>query len=302
MDPITPASQSPQDQMTPTPASAPIPVPMASEPVKYKVFQSIKEVMSSIKKNPVTTLLPIGLGIIISIVFSFITVFALALVGTNAAMILNDVVVVVAVAFGISVVQLIVLTTLTNAYALALRDSYDGEQKAASTYLKDGFKLLWRAFLATMLYTLAVLGGVLVLLVPAFIATRFDSLPTIVTILFYVLGIASIAWIIVAMLRFALSVQVAIFEPHTPIAKVLSRSNHLMTGGGQWFIVKASLLLIATYILIAVVTGNGMGGSGSSVNGQGELNVAGTLLTSLLTPFVYGVSTMLYRNRAAVRK
>lgn len=292
MDPQT--SQTQPAQNSPTVSSQP--TSTNGEPTKYKVFQSIREVCSSIAKNPLSTLLPLGLSIVAGLIIGVLTAAAVAALNPT----MSSFPIIVAISITSFIVQIIVTTSLTNAFALALRGSYDGEQKPVSTYLSEGLRLFGRAFVATILTCLAVLSGFLVMFVASIISFQYAPLPQAVNVLFFILMLASFAWVIIALLRFALSVQVAIFEPQTPLSKVLSRSNHLMVGGGQWFMVKMFVLTLVVVILLTAVTGNNMNTLDS--NSRQEMNPLGTLAISLLTPIIYGVATMLYRNRAAVRK
>ena len=304
MDPNSSAPLPPQNQMVPPPAmpvAPPASALVSTEPAKYKVFSAIREVFTSITRNPLNTLVPIVLGVVVSAVIAILLAIAFAalgLVSGNDAFPLSFLVQAIVLAVIGYLAQVVVQTGFTNTYMLALRGSYNGEEQPFSVYLKNGFRLFWRAFAATALYVLGVVGPLLAVAVIGLVMALSGLQPSNVSnIILYIGGFVGLIWMFMAILRFSLSVQVAIFEPETSLLKVLRRSSHLMRGGGQWFIVKAVILLLVVSLVVSVVTGNGF-----STAGAQEPNIIGSLLLGLLTPFVYGVTTMLYRNRVAVRR
>ncbi len=104
-----------------------------------------------------------------------------------------------------------------------------------------------------------------------------------------------VMWIYIALIRFALTPYVALFEPDIPITKTLGRSKHLLVKGGQWFLIKGFLLLLLGLIILAVATGQDLPELMDSDN------IAFNIFLIIVSVIVNGGLVMLYHNRKIVR-
>lgn len=103
------------------------------------------------------------------------------------------------------------------------------------------------------------------------------------------------AWIIIALLRFALVPYIVLLEPQTKVLAAFGRSSHLLQKGGQWFLVKGFFILLVAVLFLSAVTGQTPDELGDS------RNIFVWVIDVALSLLALGMLYMLYRNRAAVR-
>lgn len=296
-----PAEPAGQVRHTATPVQLP-----ADAPHKYRVFRAVGDAIRAIQGNPVSIFVAIVLNLAITLAYVFTAIlaigflFGLAFSGSHSAG--RFFLVVGGIFLLLIVISTVLGALLINVTTLAVNDGAEGRKSHIGSLLKTGFariKHLWKVYLMVFLVTLGpLLATVFLGLAANFAGGPAKNLLNIIAILG---GIFSFIWIIVALLRYSLASIVAVLEPDLGARQTLARSKMLLNHGGQWFIVKGALLLIAVSIILSFVLS---AGESAVVSSQGSL-VAGNIVESavgaLISLVANGVMVMLYRNRAAVK-
>lgn len=288
---------------SPVPVSSPIPT---VKPSKFSVFQAINDVASSIKKRPAETLLPLVLSYVVSIVIVVVVSFlglgsVLFSFATNPTQASTQSFLVFLLVAG--VLQIAIQVTFNNAFVLAIRDAFLSRNKQTfGTYLRQGVQLLGRVILATLLVMAYVAGPVAaVVALIAIMGLGIQSFNPIVSLVAFLGCLGAMAWAVIAILRYALSWQVAVFEPTLSIQQILARSRTLMTSKARWFLVRGYLLSMVAFFAISIIAGVAGGGFSASHTST-TTNVLGNILSVVLVPFMYGVPAVFYLKLANDQK
>lgn len=179
--------------------------------------------------------------------------------------------------------------------SLALSDGASGKKTSITDILSKRFDLINRVVSANALFLLVAFWPlVFVVIIPIIWITSHD-IGFLTIWLLPILSAMAIAWLNVAALRFALLPYVALFEPHITLSKALTRSRRLLQYGGQWFLVKGFLMIIAVLTLLLLITGSSI----KSLNNSNNFFIDGLLI--VLAILANGVLVMLYKNRNSVR-
>lgn len=201
----------------------------------------------------------------------------------------------------VSVMIAVLNSMVLSAVTLSVRDGLDGKHSKVGANLRYSLSRLPRVILTTWLVSLIAAGPIIVgsiIFIGVIFASMFNGSggsSGALTIGGVVFVLASLAWLIIAYLRFSLAPYVALLEPGTGFMHALKRSKQLVVKGGQWFIVKGVLLILLLLIILAVATGSSL--QELSDNPSWPVVVADMLVTVI----VYGVLYALYRNRVAVK-
>jgi hypothetical protein len=326
-----PAPTQPMQQSVPSQATQPQmqqnmqqqPQNMANmTPPKYTLRQSFKDVVKGIKGNPVSFAVS---GLVAIVGYAVVTVGIIVLVKIilESIGIKNDVATTAisrdtagkAIA-GIIVggVVAAILSAIIGAFwfaasAKALSSGLSGKRTTPSETVLFGLKNIGRVLLVNLLLIAVIAGPGLGFVLLGLVTKVF---------IFYPLAIlVSVIWFILCILRYALTQQVAVFEPEIGVKKSLSRSKFLMEHGGQKFLVFLIGILIVVSIALSPLTNKSVetttttGGAKLS-NGRTSLVVTTKSKKNETTPIGYVVSALtqmtvstmlvtLYLNRQAVR-
>jgi hypothetical protein len=118
----------------------------------------------------------------------------------------------------------------------------------------------------------------------------------ITVLVFTLVGfVAALAWVIIALLRYAVVPEVALFEPQHRLRDTLGRSRHLLHKGGQWFLVKAFVLAIIIGLLLVSLS------AAVPTDAPTAIHVFIILLNLIVSFVSSGIFYTLYRNRVAVK-
>ncbi len=276
--------------------------PQSDAPQKYRVWRAVFDMIGAAKRNAasVTAALAISAVAIIGSVLAA-TVLAISFVLTQITLVgstdpLSTLLTLMIAAYvGGFLVTAVVGAISLNTTSLALYAGAEGHKTPVGRTMAHAFRAIPRVIGAMVLTGLVVIGPLLISMLLSFGITaggRGSGLTGLVV----VTSIAGVAWAIVAMLRFALAPYVALFEPEIPIVKTLSRSQHLLIKGGQWFIFKGYLLLLLVTVALVL-----MSGASSFEEFEQNGSIAGSIGSLLLINIATGVMAMLYRNRRTVR-
>ncbi len=279
--------------------------PIGSAPSKYTNLRALNDVFTAISANwlaftvaiILTVITTIALYTIVTIGFSAVfaagTLSSLAFLRPSLGMIVAFILLLILLG---SVVQALLL----NSIALSLKDGANGQRSNALQTVKSSFMRMPRVVVASALTYVIILGPLVVIVVPVIIWMVFSRLGgaspspavNIITILLPMFGIA---WMLIALLRYALTPYVALLEPNVPLLKTPGRSYHLLKKGGQWFLFKGFLLTFLILVIMSLVSGLTVQEIDDSDN---PLLVLSNIALGIM---VYGVLYMLYRNRVAVK-
>lgn len=265
---------------------------------KYKVFQAVKDVFSTIKKNPGGTLIPLALGYVGTIVL-LVLAFAISGLALAFSTGITVWVIVAVVVLASGVMQVAIQTAFNNAFMIALKETHQNEAKrSVGAYFKQGLNMFGRVFVRSLLYTVYVVGPMLLPFILFFLGAAIEPIRVAAYIAGFLGAIATLIWGLANALSYALYWQVAIFEPETTVKQSLMRSRELMKTSGRWFLVRAVLLLWLVAVIISVATG----GNVNLTNSSAEPNLATTIISIILVPFIYGVPTLLYLHLSGNKK
>ncbi len=302
MQPTEPAAI-PQVESAPTPPSmAPLITPETPQVAapemptqvspKYSVHQAIGEGIKAVFVNiwPI-----IGSTFLISVVIIAVTLLfvILSLIGIlSLKLLVSGGLIYFGLVLVLALVIISAISTLaTTSFSIAIMAGAENQRIGLIATLKAALSSFMRVFLASAVMLLIVLGPLLALILLAGGLVYMKAS----TVLAFLLPIAGIIWVYIALLRFALVPYVALFEPSVQIFQTLGRSTHLLEKGGQWFIVKGVFLLILVAILGSVLTGQNLRQLQNSNNPVIQIVIA------LLSLIMIAVMVMLYRNRRIVR-
>lgn len=277
-------------------------------PQKYRVFQAIGDFVSTAGKNPGAFFgsLLISFAVAIAGISAYAFFVFTSIVGGGAAAVYSDTPAAAAPAIAGAVIGYVLLVAGIQGFTVAcISFSLSPEKPSLGAVLHKAFSSLGRLILVNILLcvviglpfivtTIASLASAFTAASSAFNGDGGNSAASLVII--PLLMIASLVWLVIAALRFALAPYVALFEPNVGVVKTLGRSRHLLEKGGQWFIFKGFLLLMLVFIILSIVTGES---SVSRLNSSQDLST--NISTIIISLFVEGVLVMLYFNRAKVR-
>lgn len=262
-------------------------------PRKYKVFRSFKDTFRALKSNLLTfvvsTILAVGVATILLIII-FVP-FLGTLKGLSTNNLSSSIPKLIGIIF-LGFILFVLWETVAYAFMLsvmskALNSGADGNKSSIFGTVKDGLRVTIRVALVNLLvYVATVLPSLLIVLMAFLITAIGFKSPAV----FVIAGLLSLAWFILAILRFLLAPYIAIFEPNTRIRSALGRSNHLMRKGGQWFFIKMVLFFIVIELILSIIAGRSAG-----------MNTAKNIILILVSVLVNGSFVMLYRNRKIVR-
>ncbi len=274
-------------------------LPAVKAPQKYKVFRALSDTVQAIQHNTKAFLIS---GITVFII-AYAVVFVLGLITT--AIISN------AIGSGFSVMGLIVIyvtsmvlsTTLSALVqivgSVTLYDGREGRKTNLKQLLATCRHKFLRVIGANILLGLAVAGPLIVSsllgLILSFASRGSDHSSPLLLMIVLLMGLVGSAWMIIAVVRYALVPLVAVFE-NIPLPQTLARSNFLLSHGGKWFIFKGFLLFILIALVLSAVTGQNLENASNSTN---PVLVVLLLLSAIMAN---GGLIMLYHNRRIVRE
>jgi hypothetical protein len=272
----------------------------AKTPQKYTVFRALADVCRAIRNNTALFLLSVVLSYIAgAISLLFISFVINTLLYGEFGLLFASTSKLLTVLFG----SLVLYTTwyvcagavVLAMTSLALYDGSESRKSSLASMLSRSVARIKRVIVADLLFSLVALWpAVLIIFVPLILLDR-GSIYGSSSLVLPIALLAASTWLYVALTRFALAPYVALFEPDVPVTKVLGRSMHLLVKGGQWFLVKGALLLLLTFIIIAVATGQSLP---ELMDANDMIINIGLIFVSVV---VNGALVMLYNNRKIVR-
>lgn len=274
---------------------------LVDTPKKYPVLRSVQDTLVAIKFNFSSF---IGATVSSYLLASAALGLAFILVSVVAGMFNNPslgltvaVSILVPVAF-LMVWYVFAFAFIVAAMSLTLLDGIEGKKSPFVATLMKALQRTPRAIGANILLALISAAPLFLILVISILVGLTDLGATGRATLFvitFVAGVVGNGWLIIALLRYGLAPQIAVLEPTLPLKSTLSRSSHLLTGGGKWFLFKGFMLTLAAFTAIGILTGNSLQDLQSTENG---LVIVLMLMVSVL---VEGALVMLYHNRATVK-
>jgi hypothetical protein len=258
-------------------------------PAKYRVFRALADAVVAAKNNALSffaaTVVSYALAVlglfIAGVVLGSVLFSSLTFTGNWAIALLLMLLV-----YGVW--YILAYSFVFSSVSLALFNGATGQKTGTAATLRRAVIATGRVIGANALLAVVFVSP-MVLVLLLYFAVRFPS-----PILFLLI-LASVVWQLVALLRFALVPYVALFEPEIPLRKTLTRSSHLLKKGGQWFLVKGFLLIMAILIAVSAATGQTLR---EVESGNDPLSFA---LLIVLTLAVNGALVMLYLNRRQVK-
>lgn len=267
---------------------------MSSHLKEYGIINSFQDLFKAVKKNPLTFTLSVIASYVIGIIIIIITLASLVALlaagfgfsgfsGTN--ILLSVFVGIVIYSLGLAFVY--GFTTSCIAFSLS------GNKNNLRTTLKKALIVVPRV-VATNSLVLVVIYAPIIILGLISLGSLFNrSLGTSSSNPFFVvvplLLFPAIIWMIIASIRYALAPFVAIFEPDVSVKNTLERSRELLKNGGNLFVIKGALLVLAFIIVLSLTTG---GSSYKELEDSDNLFV--NLLLIVATIVVEGILVMLY--------
>lgn len=263
---------------------------------KYEIFQALQHMMGAVRRNPVT----FGVTLLISFVLSGVALFLTVLAATS--LLLGELGLLFASFSKISIVLIASLIIYTLLYALVyaftvscVAYSLSEEKYGIGTVLKKTLKSIVRvvkvnAWVAIIAYWPIAITAFLLLFLLGVGGSRGGN--SSLALLTPILIIAALIWALIAQLRYALAPCVALFEPEVPVRQTLKRSEELLKKGGQWFVFKGLLIIMAIYIFLEVVTGSNL----RQLENSNDNNI--TAIFIVISILIEGALVMLYFNRS----
>lgn len=263
-------------------------------PRKYGVFQSLQEMLGTAQSNPVSFTLSLVITYVLSGIILFLTVLAMTslLIGQFGLLFASFSKIITVLIVGLIVYTL--LYALVYAFTVSsIALSLSSEKNDVGTVLKKAIAVTPRiakvnAWVVIIAYWPLAVAAFLPLLLTGSTVTG----GTAFVILTPILVLVALIWTIIAQLRYALAPYVALFEPEVPVVQTLKRSQELLKNGGQWFIFKGVLMILAIFIILGVLTGSSLRELETTDNWT--INVIFVIVSIL----VEGALVMLYFNRA----
>jgi hypothetical protein len=261
---------------------------------KYGIFQSLQHMLGAAKTNPVAFTITLVVSYVLSGLVLWLTFFAMAslLLGQFGLLFASFGRIITVLVVGLIVYTL--LYALVYAFTVGcLAYSLSPEKNSAGTALKRALRATPRvvkvnAWVAIIAYWPIAAAAFLPLLLLA--GPRTGNTP--IALLTLILVIAALIWAIIAHLRYALAPYIALFEPDAPVKQTLKRSQELLKHGGQWFIFKGFLLLLAIFIFLSVVTKSSL----RELDNTDNWTINSIFI--LLSILIESAMVMLYFNRA----
>ena len=269
---------------------------VADAPVKYKIFRAVSDTIRAIRNN-----FPPYLGLTVSSYLISGALYVPLTIGATllAASLFAESSTLILLAFIIptllSLAGLVIVSAfIIAATSMAVADGAEGRKTSFFTTLVKAFKVVPRILGANLLVFAVSIAPIILLTALAF-ALGGAGGGALMNIILILGGLGSMAWILIAMLRYALAPYVALFEPDVPVTQTLKRSKALLIGGGQWFIVKGILLIFLVAIILGAFTGKPV------TEVESSSNPIVIIILILLNVLVEGALVMLYLNRKAVK-
>lgn len=271
--------------------------PSAPNAKKYGVIQSLRDFSNAVKRKPATFIGSVATAYILSILAAalFVAVLAGSLMAGNAmgpsAMLFaspgQTILLLIVSLLLYTVLFALAYAFILSCTALPLSSSVD----SIGGTLKKALSVTVRVAKVNVLVVIfAYWPFLLVASLPLVLFSVNTGSPAILGIV-PLLMIAALIWAIIVHLRLALAPYIAIFEPEVPVRQTLQKSSTILKKGGQWFIVKGFLLVLAIIILLGAATGSNL----RELQNSGSIFVNVVLL--VVSILVVGAMTMLYFNR-----
>ncbi|MDB5185985.1 MAG: hypothetical protein JWL85_508 [Candidatus Saccharibacteria bacterium] len=272
-----------------------------SAPAKYRIFRAVGDTYKAIRNNAVTFVLSVTASYVVaSITLALVTLFTMKVLYGDFGLRFATTPKLITVIIGSLIVYTLwyafVYTFVMNTLSTTLYDGADNRKNSVKATLSKSLRSVGRVAAANTLFALVCLWPfTLMVVVPLAILTAGSAASNSLFLILPILMIAAMAWGYIAFVRYALAPYVALFEPDVPIIKTLGRSKHLLTKGGQWFLLKGMLLLFTILIVLAIATGSDV----RSVLNTG--NIVLNIFLTIVSITAQGAMVMLYRNRRVVR-
>lgn len=271
----------------------------------YRVFTAIQDTVQAVRNN----LWGVAGSLLAAVLLSVaVLLVALLLIGTSILAPGSNIGITdfsIGPGLILSLLALIVVAAVMSALAnILLAFSIDDGARNKKTLFSDVFtrsrKVLVRVIVVQALLFAVILAplfliGLLSLL--GAMTGRADDSTLAFMFLLPLMVLASIVWMVIALLRYGLAPLVAIFEPKVSVKETLARSKKLLTKSGQWFLAKTILLaFLAMLVLSIFAPGQNVPGS------QQNDNFFVDLLSFIISVILTGVLLMLYRNQKALKE
>jgi len=270
-------------------------------PKKYPVFKALTDAVNAIRNNAKTFALTIIISFVVAAVSLFLISLAAGIIlvggtGTNFNSTSKLVVVIIGALLVYTVWFALANAFVLSATSLAVYDGSDNIKSSVRRTLSVSRARFRRVAAASILYVLLAIWPVVIIIITPLVLLLTGHLGGNSSVLFVpVLILIAIAWEYIAIIRYALTPYVALFEPEIPVTKTLGRSKYLLQFGGQWFLVKGFLLLIGLCIILALITHRSLY---QLTNSNSAFIDIVFILVSII---INAVLVMLYRNRKIVR-
>lgn len=292
-----------QYQPQPTPGVPPQPPSQPAELSNYGVFKAIGDAVKAINNNLLAVIAALVVTVILSAAVVLLSVLLLAgVVSAQNQLNVSPQAFITSMIIGIVlyiVVSALVSAFYTNFVALAINEGAEGKTSNLKEVFSRSLRSVVRVTLASLLVGAVIAGPIVAVgLLLALLALSGGNGTGSTVALITLIPLLAFIWVIIAVLRYALTPLIALFEKDVPLTKTLGRSKHLLQHGGQWFLVKGFFLLFVVSIILSSLTGDSLQDLGQQT---GSTNVLFNILAVLLGLIVNGVMVMLYRNRRAVR-
>lgn len=261
---------------------------------QYGIFQSLNHMMGALKRNPVTFGVTLVVSYVLSGIALFLTIFAatgllLGKFGLLFASLSKILIVLVASLIIYTLLYALVYAFTVSCIAFSLSPDKFGIGTVLKKALQSTIRLVKvNAWVAIVAYWPITIAASLPLLMLS--GSRLGN-PS-AALFAPVLVIAALIWALIAQLRYALAPYIALFEPDVPVKQTLKRSDQLLKHGGQLFIFKGVLLVLAIFIFLATVVGSNL----KQLEHSNDMSI--NIIFIVVSILMEGVMVMLYFNRA----
>lgn len=270
----------------------------------YSLRQAARDTWVAIKRNWRAVIGVMGLALLMTAVLQLlIATLFIYVIRSHPDPITAASFIVLPAAIGIG---LIVLTSI--ALTITVDDGASGKASRLGQVIRLAWQRFGRVLLVNLLLGVIIMGPLLIAMIAVMVNAwqsggwlqSGGSQNGVVNASIFVLAAISIAWAILASIRFALATYVAILEPEVPIKQILSRSVDLIRGIGQLFVLKLIGLLILFSILLSAFTGDNSLGMHSGYAQQA--NPLANIFGGLGSLFASAMLVLLYRNRRKIKR
>lgn len=299
--PATEAAAHQEQQQPPDQAQSDMQVPQ-----KYTVFRSIIDGCKAMKHNfPAYLSATVSSMLIAGVVIeAFTAVVAIILLKAAEPLLrgsaLTGLVVSLGIIMGLSLIfYAIAYSFMTAAISYPLMSGADNKQDSVFAVLLHALRRTPKLMIVNAtVYLIAIAPFFLIfilLLLLLFVHVGSGAGATGRLLLVPLLEIAALIWAFIAFFRYSLTPYVVIFEEKDTIRQALKRSNHLLSGGGKWFLFKGSVLVIVVVFVFLAITGQNLR------QFQQSDSIMNSVFALIVLALVNNSMVMLYRNRRIVR-